>query len=284
MKIYFHVSGRLGNQLFQWAFLHELIEQGYEVTLFIDKYHNSNLVVDIDRLLPNCSHLSQVEIRNGLGQILRLREKLESLGGVFLALSRCFPVYIESLPKIRRKNFLPRIVDGYFIDKFWVEKHQTKLLPELSKTLASIEESSRLELLLQKEPTTRTHVRRGDLNAFKSTFGLLSSHYYASLISLDEPVFILTDSLEEAKELLKDFHEAIFIDPMECQVWEALVILSKSKKFVMSNSTLGWWAGFLARNLNSAEVFMPRPFYTSESKFDALLHLEGFLPAESSFE
>jgi len=173
VKIYFHISGRLGNQLFEWAFLHELVERGYSVYLFIDKYHNNFNNVDLVRILQKCKHLPDIQVRNDLGFLLRVYEKLESLGGIFLKISRWLPVYIEAFPVSKKLRLVPTVIDGYFIDKKWVELHEKILLEELQLALSDLPKDDFLQSLDSKGLTTKIHVRRGDYNLYKTTFGLL---------------------------------------------------------------------------------------------------------------
>ena len=284
MKIYFHLSGRLGNQLFQWAYLHELVEKDIEVVIFVDKYHNKTDAIDLEQLLSGCEHLPQVSIRNDLGLLLRIFEKLRALGGPFYKISKVLPIHIEESPTGKRGKLLPTIVEGYFVDKVWPQKHEKILVGELATFLNQIHKDQYLQEISVDDETTTVHVRRGDFKLFKNTFGLLSKEYYLSLLQRNQSVLVLTDSTIDASEIFSGFNKIQIIDPDKYDGWVALKIISESKRFLMSNSTLAWWGGYLALKLNAAEVVIPNPIYTQESDFDEKLTMPEFTTAKSIFE
>ena len=284
MKVHFHLSGRLGNQLFQWAYIHELIDKKIDVEIFVDKFHNDVNRIDLEELLAVCTHIPKVKIRNDLGYLLRVSEKLKSLGGMFELISRILPIYIEGESISIKRSFLPVILDGYFIDKHWAEKHQNVLIGELTALLKLIPDNHFVEQMSDITSRMTVHVRRGDFKMFRTTFGLLSKDYYLKLIDATGEILVLTDSYEEAEEMFREIKRIKIVDPTKFDGWAALKIISSSKKFLMSNSTLAWWGGFLALKLNDAAVIIPNPIYFKPSEFDQKLALSGFTPAQSIFE
>ena len=284
MKVYFHLSGRLGNQLFQWAYIHELIDKKIDVEIFVDKFHNDINRIDLEKLLAVCAHIPEVKIRNDLGYLLRVSEKLKSLGGMFELVSRVLPIYIEGESISSKWSFLPVILDGYFIDKHWVEKHQNVLIGELTALLNLIPDNQFTEEMSDIASRTTVHVRRGDFKMFRTSFGLLSKDYYLKLIDATEEILVVTDSYEEAEAMFREIERIQIVDPAKFDGWAALKIISSSNKFLMSNSTLAWWGGFLALKLNNALVIIPKPIYFKPSEFDQNLALSGFMSAQSIFE
>ena len=284
MKIYFHLSGRLGNQLFQWAYLHELVAQGFKVEIFVDKFHNDVNQIDLEKILKVCKHLPPMKIRNNLGNVLRIAEKLGSLGKFFENLTKALPIYVESMPLRKTNCIFPTIVEGYFIDKQWVVKHEGTLLSELEDALATIPDDEFLKRVKGVNLQTTAHVRRGDFKLYRDTFGLLSKNYYLSCIEETKPLLVVTDSYSEAISMFIERPNTTIVDPKIYDAWTALKILSRSDRLIMSNSTLAWWGGFITYYLNNAEVIMPNPIYFKPSEFDEKLHLRGFTSAQSIFE
>ena len=285
MKIYFHLSGRLGNQLFQWAYLHELVNQGHDLRLFTDKFHNDNLQEpELNLLIAKCSHLNKANVRNDLGLILKIREKLMSGGRIFRQLAKILPVLIETPITFKTKRH-PILVDGFFITNEWPLKYREVICEEFRKLQEDIQfESNHIKALSADFSKTTIHIRRGDLHNFKDTFGLLSKEYYYPQFSETEKNLVLSDSINEAKKMCNNIGNLNFVDQRDDEVWKALILMSTSARVIMSNSTLSWWGGFFAASLNEARVFMPRPFYRNLSKFDELLHLEEFETIDSIFE
>jgi len=285
VKIYFHISGRLGNQLFQWAFLHELISNGFEVQLFIDKYHNNiDTPQDLSKLLIECRHLPKIQTRNDLGFLLKCYEKLLSGGKLSQNIAKKLPVLIEEFPRVQNKKLSFVIIDGFFIDKQWPIKHKDELTREIHKMQNFPEFQTNTSNSGIKIGSTTLHVRRGDYHNYRKTFGLLSSSYYLKLIEPREEAVVLTDSPKEAKGIFGNRKNLIFTDPSIIDPWQALYVMSKSKRLLMGNSTLSWWGGFLAFYTNNADVVMPIPFYFQPGKFDSQLAVDGFKFEESIFE
>ena len=285
MKIYFHLSGRLGNQLFQWAYLHELVSQGHEIQLFTDKFHNDiHQDTNLNLLISQCSHLNASTVRNDLGMILKIREKMVSGGKILRMLAKILPILIETPLSSQIKRF-PILIDGFFISKEWPMKYRDILCDEFSNLQKDIKFQSNMvqEIFLDFSKTT-IHVRRGDLHNHKDTFGLLAKYYYLPLFSKEHKNLVLSDSIDEARMIFEERGNCVFVDRSDDEVWKALVLMSTSARIVMSNSTLSWWGGFFASNANRAVVYMPKPFYRELSKFDELLHLDEFTNVNSIFE
>jgi len=119
------LSGRLGNQLFQWAFAHQLaLNYSQKVTLFTDKYHIPNPKDDLSSWPLNCEHLNHLENNDIFGKLLIIQDKLNSklslssINTLFATLGtlRTFDSY--AIPSLPTKQ--PRLVSGFLlIDYLW---------------------------------------------------------------------------------------------------------------------------------------------------------------------
>ena len=60
--------------------------------------------------------------------------------------------------------------------------------------------------------------------------------------------------------------------------WDVLTGLARASALVMSNSTLSWWAAFIATwyRTEPVEILMPHPWYAAPSSADDLLPLPGW--------
>ena len=284
MKIYFHLSGRLGNQLFQWAYLHELSNRGYSIELFIDKYHNDlKEPIYLNDLIEHCSHLPKIRVRNDLGLLLKISEKIGNKNSKLHRLNRILPILIEGT--LDKKKRLPVIVDGFFIDKNWPEKYHDTLLSEFESLLGKrLRALGKWTDMIKLPNSTVIHVRRGDLRFHKNSFGLLSREYYLKNILTASINIILTDSFEDSRKMFSNKPSCHVVNPTEIDVWSALTLMAESQRLIMSNSTLSWWGGYLAKARNNAEILMPTPFYRQRSKFDELLSVEDFHRISANFE
>jgi hypothetical protein len=101
------------------------------------------------------------------------------------------------------------------------------------------------------------HVRRGDYKNFVQQVGLLDKSYYLNALSrIDStlqkklPVFVFSDEIPLAREMLKELESRIFewVQPPEgISAAESLILMSQAKAIVIANSTYSWWGARLGR-------------------------------------
>jgi hypothetical protein len=131
------------------------------------------------------------------------------------------------------------------------------------------------------------HVRRGDYQDLKDTFGLLSAKYYSDALSalrameeFDE-VWVFSDDVELASQLLNNFPNLVFMKPPpESNAVESLLLMSKCKSQIISNSTFAWWAALLnpiGKTVYPAQWFKNHPY-------SADLILSEWISIQSSWE
>ena len=102
------------------------------------------------------------------------------------------------------------------------------------------------------------HVRLGDYKTWFDGEYLLSKNYYQNALNLIPSNFktrecwLFSDDPDEASKLL-DFipNLRIISGRFDLTVSEELLLLSRCSLLVISQSTLSWWAGFLANNQTS---------------------------------
>lgn len=135
----------------------------------------------------------------------------------------------------------------------------------------------------QDAPYVGVHCRLGDYldPQWRSRLGAVDP---TSLIALgrtlsrrhgDLPIRVFTDS----PEILRHLCPTSAVGPYEISSarssWDALAEMARSQAFVMSNSTLSWWAGFIATTYRDEdiEVLTPHPWRVTESFSDEFLHM-----------
>ena len=134
------------------------------------------------------------------------------------------------------------------------------------------------------------HVRRTDFHNNRNTVGVLSEKYYTKAISLllrsdpNTQIIVVSDDMVEAKHVLpKKYHDQLnFLENvLPDNPAELLVIMSKAKNFVISNSTFSLWSALIAEN--PGLVIYPKPF-----NIDTTIKIQNFpnswLPVPSDFE
>lgn len=263
-KRYVILHGGIGNQLFQWAYGHQLASLGHPVVfVFFEKqYLIPHARVSLGDLFPNCSHAEflkrKIPKNNFLKIILdptnRLRIRFPRLGRLSDSTGSPFVYPSYDLP---RKYQL-----GYFQNHSMIEEMAEVLYEELWGSLNQSEPTPLEASLFGHEIL---HVRQGDTKTPSNirSVGVLDSKYYESLPAKESSKrFVLTDDPEGAREILTHTDVDGIYGPEEIDIKGTLRVMAHSTHLYTANSTLSWWGGFLAKR-HGAEVSIPSPFFRS---------------------
>ena len=114
---------------------------------------------------------------------------------------------------------------------------------------------------------TILHVRVGDYEPLRQTFGILGGDYYKSALNeIDKqgthPVWVFSDELESASKILVQagIKELRFISPpMGTSPAESLMLMSNAKRIIIGNSSFSWWAARLGSR--DKVVVYPEPWF-----------------------
>lgn len=180
----------------------------------------------------------------------------------------------------------PITISGYFQTKKYFD-------------LVSESENSQLELLnpskwfkehaalLEKTNVLAIHVRRGDYTELKDSFGLLSISYYQEALSIMQQtkefseVWVFSDDVDLASQVLRDVPQLVFvIPPAESNPIESLILMSKCKSQIISNSTFAWWSAVLS---SKSSVICPSKWFKNHPYSEDLILPEWEL-AQSYWE
>jgi hypothetical protein len=279
--MYLQLSGRLGNQLFQWAYCHVLFQKyGVAAHLFMDKFHNdSEDVVKQLPKLPQCVHVKQVGVINSFGFILSIMDWLNSklsrrvtyrFYGIFRSLDSF------SLPKLPRRR--PYLISGFFINSKSIEIFEDIIFQELSRHLDDISSITQLPTKYQV-----IHIRRGDFLTTDTSYGVLDSEYYASNVVSDLPIVLCTESSEECADVIQQLNPELILSSSNSTPWQTIKTIAGASHVVISNSTLSWWGGFMAAKRGS-KVVIPRPFYLNSENLNVVFEFRLFSPETAIFK
>jgi hypothetical protein len=276
------LSGRLGNQLFQWAFTHKLaLHYGSKVTLFMDSSHaNGFNGDDLYSQLDECNHASAVERKDLAGFLVKTLDKASTVNApLTLKLEKQFGALrtrdsylIPELP-----TTAPKLITGFFINSRNVEQVEGVLYPELQRIISQFELNRHLPSKYQY-----IHVRRGDYLTSDTTYGLMGADHYRRFINKDLPLVIGTDDVSSATSLISDLNPDFVFSPTDSTAWQALKMMAMADSLLLANSTLSWWGGFLASNRGKT-VYSPSPFYKDDGKNDNILQYKKFTKVNSIF-
>ena len=282
-NISIQMSGRLGNQLFQWAFAHHAaIKYASKIQPIYDSFHeHRGYESNLSSLEFSCSHVLQSKRRDSVGYLLAGLDKINSKSARFGSyISRKLGIMrtgnhdeIPVLPAIA-----PKLLTGFFINWKVVRGVELLLAEELKTALKNVEVPFCVDDHFQV-----LHVRRGDFNSLKDTFGVLSSEYYARNLDGSLPTYICTDDEALVPDVQLATGAISVFGPSDLNPIQTLKLMSEASLVVMSNSTLSWWGGFLCTQ-NGGRALLPKPFYKYLSEDATNFELPEFTIVPSIFE
>lgn len=284
-KVILH--GGLGNQLFQWAYGHQLSLLGYQVefVFFHKEYILEHTKTSLGSFLPSCSHGKFVEVV--LPRQRAVRIFLDPTHGKYVF--RKFPRHLQDTTvnpflgfdaeaAIRSRNHF-----GYYQNSNSIQNIEGVLTSEL---WGALKLRQRTSLELELEGTEVIHIRQGDTRTANNmrTVGVLSSNYYSQLPRKTSTTrIVLTDDIEGAKKVLSGTQVDAVFGPDDLDAYQALAVMAHASSLFAANSTLSWWGGLLAQQ-RGAHVYIPEPFFR---KFDPnpglAFAFSGFELMESHF-
>ena len=161
-------------------------------------------------------------------------------------------------------------VRGYFQD--------LRYLPFAPNTLDSLRwqialSESSAEFLRGLDPNwCAVHFRLGDFVGLRRSQSFeyfdMTIRHIAESREHDEPLVLFSDNLESAEKLIKPLAHKYSMNllsaPWERDPEQVLAVMSRARRFILSNSTFSWWAA--ATSLEAKQVLHPSPSNTTESR------------------
>lgn len=285
-----YIAGRLGNQMFQYAFAKALKmaqggtgqivfnfkkvhqagneEDGFEDSL---KYFNvepyktekGNLVLkygSICQIIVCVAYVVSIRLFHAKKDGEYWLSYLRRNGLLFTSLNdnrySIFEKYFHSDTK--RKTF---ICIGRYENPQHFYHIRPILLNEFTPKIAPLETNKGLYKIIENNNSVCVTVRRGNyLNSeYKSKFYVCDENYFLRAIDMvkrkiENPVlFFFSDDIEWVKDHIKTDIPAYYESGKD-PVWEKLRLMYSCKHFIISNSTFSWWAQFLSRNDNKIVI------------------------------
>lgn len=289
MKVY--LKGGLGNQLFQFCYLHFLYSSlDLKCGIFKDSNPREDRPYLLDNLLQFCNHAKTDSKMNLiaakiLGRFLNLKlinglaYRLHRSKLVFESQEYVFPPKLATL----KKN---GIAVGYYQHWKYVEKSWETLGPELNKCLKlySLPPSYSNEYVV-------IHIRRGDFALQSEQLGILQKDYYERAIQAvlstlhisSVKIYVITDEIETAMKICNESFDAEIIGPEILDEWRCLSLMSGAQAVITANSTLSWWGGFLCHK-NGGLMVIPEPWFDGwAERVGSAFASPGVLQVDSGF-
>jgi hypothetical protein len=300
------MHGRLGNQLFQYAFARKLQlttnqdiccgfkkvnshgaeKEGWNndlqyfnvVNFTIDNEKNSILITKTtlsQKIWAGLYFFSYALFRSSktmdIRRYIQLKwQKLLNKKGLFwLVQGYCEP----TIP--RHENI---ILNGHFEDIRYFDDIKNRLIEEFTPKYPSLEKNKELLSIICNTNSVCVSVRRGDYetnNANKKIFSVCDKDYFLNAIKymqerLYNPIFIFfSDDIDWVKSNLQIKGMSYYEDGTD-PVWEKLRLMYSCKHYIISNSTFSWWAQYLSRNKRKI-VVSPDVWFKTSAYSDLIL-------------
>lgn len=280
-----HLTGGLGNQLFQYAFARSLsytlgVELFLDVSLFSHNERRKHVVFglhsfNIKGLVGYYPYVDKTSVGMDFNEPHILTKYVEGIP---------FPDNIHDYNLI--DNFEDIRLPAYFRGWYQNQIHNRKnsyitenyfkinndlIHDDLKYSLPLSDNSKRLFEDIQEHDSIALHIRHGDYEDYPK-FGLCTVEYYQNAISLiaeelDNPKFyIFTEDPDWVDANLEiDFpYQVIRFNVMNNTVGrgyaELLKLMSLCEHFIIANSTFSWWAAWLCENKNKI-IISPKPWF-----------------------
>jgi hypothetical protein len=277
------LSGGLGNQLFQIAsglqFESHLLEinisqlhgkfELHQLMDFIAKERGIEIFIKSESTSYIFTKAHNYLLRSSQWKI---HPRFQELIGNLLIRSA---IYISGVPagrvytdftefkKIISRNTEVRnyYVIGYFQD----ENIARSIKQHLTEFLESTHSDENESISIDNSSELTIHIRRGDY-ASENKIGMLSLKYFTEILSklykeqnINRLRLFSNGQFELSSIIDKDKMNSV----VEIDATSALELLAKMRNgqiFILSNSTLSWWAAYLCRNPRKI-IFVPNPWF-----------------------
>lgn len=239
------IQGRLGNQMFQYAFA---LEVAHKInTRFFLKYYHYPITIDKYFELPGFNrHLNR--IANKIFSLVRSRFK-----------------YVEESSALNPRNLLENLTDntlykGYFQTDIFFRDINDRIRTEFRiKEKYQLRYKRHVEnLVVGNKKLLVIHYRGTDYKSSK--FELPLSYYQRclSVLSLsDYQKIVVTDDIEQAKIAFRD-HKDFSFERNESIVDFQFILMADVS--IISNSSFAWWAGYLNEK-KEKKIYAPKYWF-----------------------
>ena len=247
------LQGGLGNQLFGWA-------AGFALS----KKMNLDLTLNTSNLIARQYELDtfklseKIELSNTKESRIR---RMNLTGTSFEEKSFQYDKRFENIS-------MPKRLRGYFQSWKYFDDYQS----EIQSFLRLKQESNDLRSLSEITTTYQVlgvHIRRGDYVGLENYHGLTSSTYFKNAVQVIrkmsgfEKIMVFSDDILAAREIFQEADYYISSQELSSSP-ETLILMSRCKSFIGSNSSFSWWAGYIGSSHSELCIF-PRPWFTNTS-------------------
>ena len=296
--IYLQVEGRLGNQMFQYAFARSLQEKSQEeIVLDFSKFDSRDVSQGWENQLKyfhtNFKEQRGVKLSWIQRRVLHLyskekkkksRNRLEEhyFEIKWSKLLNFFGIYLLTqgyCPFSEKTFFSNKYVEGYFESSQYFQQIREQLVKEFTPKYPPLEENKKLYQIAADTESICVTVRRGDSvsdNSIQKFVDICSVDYFLEGVQIirkklntnNLSVIVFSDDVDWCRENIRfEGISNVFYESGNDPIWEKIRMMYSCKHFVISNSSFSWWAQYLSRNENKI-VVAPSKWRNYENAMD----------------
>lgn len=292
--IYVCITGRLGNQMFQYAIARQISAlTGQSITLniyYLKKFTSyefqlnifnlckcNNLFIEDKKPMPFFANLMFYPTKLLRKIFPNIYRKVVSYFGGIVDMSMVYHDF-----DLNHKNYY---LLGYFQSESYFKNIREELLSDFS-LLEKDNVAARLFNLIYKINSTESvciSVRRGDYvsnKKIKDKFFICDETYFKNAVNLIKSkkkncvLFVFSDEPMWAKDNLK-FDCETYYEPMGLNIKEKIFLMSSCKNFILSNSSFSWRVQYLSKNEDKI-VIAPKKWFPKGDPC-SIYELQSFL-------
>jgi hypothetical protein len=293
------IIGRLGNQMFQYAYCRAIKEAfGGDLAFSFDKvyqqkevdnssngFENSLCYFNVDDfevfegdVIQRYGNILQLLLYRSFQYIRRKFFKNKSWQTLFCRIGlyqyndKDYDFY-KNFKFLKKKSIFRKLIICYDFLEYpkLFDCIRTILIKEFTPKLPPLKCNEKLYQIINNTNSIYVSVRRGDYlePQYTNKFYICDETYIYNAIDkinqlIDNPVLVFfSDDIKWVKENIKT-NLPSYYESGEDPVWEKLRLMYSCKHFIISNSTFSWWAQYLSRNENKI-VISPDRWYNDES-------------------
>ena len=272
-----HLTGGLGNQLFQYA-----------IGKSLSVYSNEKLLFDVSSYTWDNLRKYELSVFNFNDTIAEqpdlkiINDALPFFSDRIISKVLRKPIPYYRLPIIREHSFTfdlnfykfrktNLILQGYWQSEKYFSHIRSIIKTDLSvnEVIFSVNMLFYKELIESSSSSVSIHIRRGDYVTNSSTMvyhGLCDlEYYYAAMKKIESQIetrtyFIFSDDKDFVKEIFAHKPNVVIIENIK-QDYEELILMSKCNHNIIANSSFSWWGAWLNDN-DTKIVIAPKKWFS----------------------
>jgi len=185
--------------------------------------------------------------------------------------------FYKDITFIRRKSLFRKLIICYdFLEApHLINSIRPILIKEFTPIFPPLSCNQDLYEIIDSTNSVCVSIRRGDfLNPkYSNTFYICDETYIKKAIEkaqqlINDPVFIFfSDDIEWVKSHIKISFPSYYESGQD-PIWEKMRLMYSCKHFIISNSTFSWWAQYLSRN--TSKIVISPDHWTNDPNRDPL--------------